>query len=559
MPDLDQENEMEEQANNEKQNGGTNKLVIELHLKDNADKAGETRSKDSNVTSTGMKLSYRIQPFADTLFNVVKICAFIIFLISMSLIFIKISSFQEGTIILPFEVSGDEALSGTAIADQLTSELIQIQQIHGEKYDDLLFRANGSYFSSSLPTEQDLGSREMVISKADTIEFGMGDIGSIDTGAGSLSLGNLIIALNNIIPGKKSIETIRGSLQTYESNIVLVALLEGNRVQSWMIKRPLNNERDQIPEVVKDLAFMIAFDRQKSNVSAKTWEGLKCHTEALDAYHQYQLSGDLNFLDLAAVNSLKAIKNEKRYKNIYELMSSIELTYLRIGRETDAIELCNKAIELDPTYSLGWINKGINLIFQQKYDEAVEAYEEAIRLDPGDSSAWSHKGNALSHQRKYDEAVEAYEEAIRLEPDYAFAWNNKGNALCKEGKYNDSIKAFEEAIRLDPDYACAWNNKGIALRIQGKYNESIEAYEEAIRLDPIYTEVWNNKGFVLYKQGKYEEAIETYDEAIRLDPGYAVAWNNKGNALSKLDKSRSQIAFNRSREVGSNGIFPGLN
>jgi tetratricopeptide (TPR) repeat protein len=519
--DLDEENEIEEQAIIETENGGIKKLVIELQLKDNADKADKTYLNNSIPTSTEMRVFDRSQSLASTLFNTVKICIFIIFLISMFFILIKISV-QEGTVILPFEVSENDNLSGIAIADQLTAELIQIQKIHNVKYEDITLRTNSSYFAPRFATEQALGNSEMVVPKAGTIEFGMGDIGNIDTGAGSLSMGTLIIAFKNIIPSAKSIDTIRGSLQRDGSTIVLVALLEGNRVQSWMIKRPSNNERDQIPEMIKDLAFMIAFDQQQSDVSAKTWEGLKYYTEALDAYHQYQLSGYPSFLDLAWNNSLRAIKSEKGYKNTYDLMLSILFSYIMIGKENNAIDYSNKIIEVNPATPYGWTNKGSVLHYQGKYEGAIGAYEEAIRLDPGYALAWNGKGTALDNQGKYEEAIEAYEEAIRLDPDFARVWNNKGNALDNQGKYEEAIKSYERAIHLNPDYALAWNGKGTALYNQSKYEEAIDAYEEAIRLDPDYALAWNNKVHALLKQGKYGEAEEAYEEAIRLDPNFAI-------------------------------------
>jgi tetratricopeptide (TPR) repeat protein len=502
-----------------------------------------------------MRVFDRSQSLASTLFNTVKICIFIIFLISLFFILIKISV-QDGTVILPFEVSENENLSGIAIADQLTAELIQIQKIHGEKYDDLILESNSGYLSSGFSTEQALGSREMVVPKTETVEFGMGNIGNIDTGTGSLSIGNLMIAFENILPGRKSIATIRGSLQRAGSTIVLVALMEDSKVQSWMIRRPYDNDKGQPHEMIRDLAFMIALDQQQSDVSAKTWEGLKHYTEALDAYHQYQFSGDPSFLYLAGNNSLKAIKSEKGYKNTYDLMSSIELTYIKIGRQHDAIGYCNNAIELDPTYPFGWNNKGSVLSSQGKYDEAIKAYEEAIRLDPDSATTWNNKGNSSNIQGKYDEAIEAYEEAIRLDPDSASPRNNKGNAFHNQGKYDEAIEAYEEAIRLDPDYATTWNNKGNALYNQGKYDEAIEAYEEAIRLDPDSATTWNNKGNALYNQGKYDEAIEAYEEAIRLDPDYALAWYGKGAVLHQQGKTEeAKSAFNRSEELGSSGPF----
>ncbi|MGB7570233.1 MAG: hypothetical protein WBL87_00590, partial [Methanothrix sp.] len=288
--DLDEIDGIEEQAVG-KQNGSLNKLVIEIQQK--PDKADITNKalKNSMPASTESRALDCSQSWATTLFNIAKICVFIIFLISIALVLIKISA-QEGTVVLPFEVSGNKNLSGIAIADQLTAELTQIQRIHSIEYESITLRTNSSYSSFGFSSENALGNREMVVPKAETVEFGMGEIGSIDTGSGSLSIGRLIIAFQNLLPGTKSITTIRGSLQRYESSSVLVGLLEGEKVQSWIVTRPSGNNEDLPYEMIRSLAFMIALDLQQTNVSAKTWQGLKCYTAALDAYHQYQLTGD---------------------------------------------------------------------------------------------------------------------------------------------------------------------------------------------------------------------------------------------------------------------------
>ena len=83
------------------------------------------------------------------------------------------------------------------------------------------------------------------------------------------------------------------------------------------------------------------------------------YTEALDAYHRYQLTGDPNFLYLAANNSLEAIRSEKGYQNIYDLLLSIESICIMIGKKNDVLEYCNKTLELGPVYPHGWMNKGI--------------------------------------------------------------------------------------------------------------------------------------------------------------------------------------------------------
>jgi hypothetical protein len=119
---------------------------------------------------------------------------------------------EQGVVILPFEVSKNENLSGVAIADQLTAELKRIQRIHGITYEGLILKANGSYFVPSVPTEQSLGDGEIIVPKAEIIEFSLANIGNADIGSNSLSLGNIIIAFKNICPFSKPVTIIRGKL-----------------------------------------------------------------------------------------------------------------------------------------------------------------------------------------------------------------------------------------------------------------------------------------------------------------------------------------------------------
>jgi tetratricopeptide (TPR) repeat protein len=57
------------------------------------------------------------------------------------------------------------------------------------------------------------------------------------------------------------------------------------------------------------------------------------------------------------------------------------------GRYNEAIQACDKAIELDPKYAMPWNNKGGALFFLGRYDDAIQAYDKATKLDPKDATA----------------------------------------------------------------------------------------------------------------------------------------------------------------------------
>jgi tetratricopeptide (TPR) repeat protein len=477
-----------------------------------------------------------LDTIAAKLFATLKICVFAFLLLSIIFIFIKTYT-QEGIVIFPFE-SSNENLSGVEIADQLTAELIRIQQIHNVKYENIIIDDGRIIYESYFPTEQSLGNSEIVVPKTEFAEFSMADVGKIDIGSNSLSLGNIIIAFRSIWPIFEPVKIIRGSFQMHGSTVAIVALLEGNNIQSWTVRQSVNNSNgEQLSEMIKDLAFMIANDLQRSKLSAKTWNGLKYYTEALANYHQYNLSGDPEILSLACNHSLKAIKSEKGFKYPYYLLRSMEFSYIIAGRQNDAIEYCNKTIEIDPTSAYGWINKGITLLNIRKYDEALLVFNKAIEIDSNMAPAWNLKGLTFLHmQDKLNESIEAFDRAIQLDPNSANYWSDKAGALSDLGKYNEAIAAYNKATDIDPLDAITWNNKGMVLNDQSKYEEAIQCFNKAIEIDPYKASTWNGKGVAFIHLKRYDEAVKACDKAIEIDPRNADAWNTKGVAFIHLKK-----------------------
>ena len=131
---------------------------------------------------------------------------------------------------------------------------------------------------------------------------------------------------------------------------------------------------------------------------------------------------------------------------------------------TEALGLCNKAIELEPNNVVYWGLKGNVLNSFGKYQDAITCYDKAIKLNPNDAVYFNQKGDALSFLKKYPEAIFCYDKAIELEPNNGVYWNNKGYALRFIGRYNDARVCFDKAKELNPhnedDY---WKNKNDVL------------------------------------------------------------------------------------------------
>jgi tetratricopeptide (TPR) repeat protein len=89
-----------------------------------------------------------------------------------------------------------------------------------------------------------------------------------------------------------------------------------------------------------------------------------------------------------------------------------------LGRNSEAIENFDKAIELKPDNHYSYYNKGIALVNLKRYQEAVDYYNKAIELNSKYFGPYAEKLCPLYNLKRYEEAVEACDKAIELEPNH---------------------------------------------------------------------------------------------------------------------------------------------
>jgi tetratricopeptide (TPR) repeat protein len=78
---------------------------------------------------------------------------------------------------------------------------------------------------------------------------------------------------------------------------------------------------------------------------------------------------------------IKQLKLIKIIKTFYNKGSSLR----NLGKYSKAIECYNKAIEIDPNYSIAFNNKGKSLESLGKYSESIECFNRAIEINPNNS------------------------------------------------------------------------------------------------------------------------------------------------------------------------------
>jgi len=169
------------------------------------------------------------------------------------------------------------------------------------------------------------------------------------------------------------------------------------------------------------------------------------------------------------------------------------------------------------------INRGNELLAQDKPEQALEAFSEALKINPADEDVHYDLGLVLARLGKVDEAISHYQEAVRLYPQYVEAWNNLGNLLMRAGRTQEAIERFQNALKISPEYASAHNNLGTALQGAGRFDEAIVHFERAARIKPDYWQAHFNVGASCLRAGRLTEASNAFVEVLRLKPDFEPA------------------------------------
>lgn len=226
----------------------------------------------------------------------------------------------------------------------------------------------------------------------------------------------------------------------------------------------------------------------------------------------------------------------------FDALHLMGVAFLQSGNSLLAVECISRAIAVNPSQPAAHSHLGNALQSLQRAEEALASYEQALRLAPDFVDALYNYGNILQQFQRDDEALASYDRALQLKPDYAGAWYNRGVLLHRLKQMELALASYDRALAVAPNYVFALNNRGVVLQALQQNQRALESYDHALQHKPDYAEAWNNRGNVLREMGRNEDALASYDQALSSQPGYAEAVFNRGGVLRTLARNAEALA-----------------
>jgi tetratricopeptide (TPR) repeat protein len=168
--------------------------------------------------------------------------------------------------------------------------------------------------------------------------------------------------------------------------------------------------------------------------------------------------------------------------NFDSAMTGLARALAKLGRVDEAKDWLKKATGGNPDNYRAWYELGL-LEAESDPASAQSSYEKAIAIQPNFSVGQRELAMLLFNQKNYSAAVPKFEKAIALGLDDAPLYNFLGICYNQTRQLQKSIRSHRAALKLDPKLAEAHLNLAYDYQLLHQPKTAREEYQKACDLE----------------------------------------------------------------------------
>ena len=180
-----------------------------------------------------------------------------------------------------------------------------------------------------------------------------------------------------------------------------------------------------------------------------------------EKYH-YQYGLLLSNADAPAAALIRideALKDFPKSARLWLARGVAELTY---GKNDDAAQSINKAIELDPNFAQAYAYLGLVRVQIGQFNEAIGLYEKALEKDSNLSAIHQMIADVMLQQTDADnKRIESeLKKSIAADPTFTLSYLTLGKLYIRMSRWTEAAENLEKTVKLKPDTAEAYYQLG---------------------------------------------------------------------------------------------------
>ena len=204
----------------------------------------------------------------------------------------------------------------------------------------------------------------------------------------------------------------------------------------------------------------------------------------------------------------------------------------------------NKLLKLNPKNIRAIVKLGELCRKEQKRTEALELFQKALKLNPQAIGTRVNLAIELQYFGRLEAAEQQLQQALEYAPDNFNLLMRLGHIGRESGQKEKSLKWFTLASQKSPNTLSAIDAKLCAveeLRGLDRIDEAIAAIQPILTKSPQNVRAKLIYGTLLKRQLDFKTAVEVYQNIIILAPKNIQARLELATCLNELDKSKEAI------------------
>ena len=252
---------------------------------------------------------------------------------------------------------------------------------------------------------------------------------------------------------------------------------------------------------------------------------------AMRAYSRQDYQGMLTYMTYAARLDPQAA----------DLRYYIGEAHRLLGDNQKALENFQQAIELNAYFAPAWL--GIAQVRWALDPEAdiEDALEKAIELDPGYTEGFLVRASYYISKGETEKALEDLATAEQLAPNSAILFVERARLYMAEGKFDQALQDALRAHEIDFTLLPAYHVLAQAYMALDQPEEALQFAQVYVRYETKDPQAWLLLGKAYLTGKNYEKALDAFDNALELQERLADAYYYRGLVYLELRDGKNAV------------------
>lgn len=189
-----------------------------------------------------------------------------------------------------------------------------------------------------------------------------------------------------------------------------------------------------------------------------------------------------------------------------------------IGKEEEAIQVYQRAIEHDPNFARAYAGLAVSYYAIRNFPKVEENYQKAIDLIARmpnlmtDREKYRTRGGYYLFKQNYKRAIEEYSALVKQYPEDLAGHSNLALAYFMGYRMQEAFEEGLKAVELDPEILDFRYNQSWYALASGNFERAVAEARKTLEIDPDYTKAHVVLALLELAQDRPEEASKIYGE-----------------------------------------------